>query len=391
MGVPERRLVSLLFSDTGGGHRSAAEAIVEALSLRHPGRYELEMVDVFKEYAPRPLSFAPEMYPGMTHYPRMWGLGFHLSDGRRRARALMTVTWPYVRNAVNRLVHERRPDMWVSVHPLFITPLIKALEESRPPFITVVTDLVTTHALWFEPAVDLCLVPTEAARERAIRCGMPPGRLRVVGLPVMQRFSGPPGDRRKLRLDLGWPVELPMVLVIGGSEGMGPFYETARAIAGLGGDFGLALVAGRNEKLRQRLKAAAWEVPTFVYGFVRCMPEMMRAATLLVTKAGPGTITEAINADLPMVLYSHLPGQEEGNVTFVTEQGVGTWAPGPKKAAQSVGAWLAEPGKLKAAATKCRLLSRPEAATEVAGIIDAYFFSRASVGGQPRESVSAKA
>ncbi len=28
---------------------------------------------------------------------------------------------------------------------------------------------------------------------------------------------------------------------------------------------------------------------------------------------GPGTITEAINAGLPMVLYSRLPGQEDGN------------------------------------------------------------------------------
>ena len=47
------------------------------------------------------------------------------------------------------------------------------------------------------------------------------------------------------------------------------------------------------------------------------MPDFMRASDFIVTKAGPGTIAEALNAELPIILYSKLPGQEDGNVTFV--------------------------------------------------------------------------
>jgi len=36
-----------LFSDTGGGHRSAAQAIIEALEQDHPGKVETSMVDRF--------------------------------------------------------------------------------------------------------------------------------------------------------------------------------------------------------------------------------------------------------------------------------------------------------------------------------------------------------
>ena len=51
---PEQPHVLFLFSDTGGGHRSAAEAIIEAINLDFPNRISTEMVDFFKEYAPPP-------------------------------------------------------------------------------------------------------------------------------------------------------------------------------------------------------------------------------------------------------------------------------------------------------------------------------------------------
>ena len=98
---------------------------------------------------------------------------------------------------------------------------------------------------------------------------------------------------------------------------------------------------------------------------------MRQGADLLVTKAGPGTITEAINAGLPMVLYSRLPGQEDGNVTYVVTERVGTWAPGPERAAASVHQWLQDPQAMQQAAAACRRLARPSAATEIARVIAA--------------------
>jgi len=108
---------------------------------------------------------------------------------------------------------------------------------------------------------------------------------------------------------------------------MGPLERNAEAIAESGLPAALVVVAGRNLKLKQRLEARSWPIPTFIYGFVRNMPDLMSAADILVTKAGPGTITEALNAGLPIILYSRLPGQEEGNVTYVTAEGAGIWAP----------------------------------------------------------------
>jgi 1,2-diacylglycerol 3-beta-galactosyltransferase len=367
--VAKRRRAVFLFSDTGGGHRSAAEAVAEAVARLGAQDVEVSLVDALHHYAPTPFNRLPGLYPRMVRTPRMWGMGFRASNGRQRGRVLTTLIWPYVRRASQRLVAEVSADLFVSFHPLLIAPTLKALGSTRPPFFAVVTDLVTGHSLWYHHRLDLCFLPTEEAERRALVNGMRPERLRVVGLPVAERFCAPPGDRAQLRADLGWPLDRPMVLVVGGGEGMGPLFETACAIARSGAHAGLAIVTGRNENLRRRLEQVAWEIPTWVYGFEQRMPQMMQAATLLVTKAGPSTIAEAANAGLPVVLYSYLPGQEEGNVDFVVSGGLGRWAPGAVQASTAVRHLLSSPEELERAASACRRAARPRAAEEVAKAI----------------------
>ena len=364
--MAERRRAVFLFSDTGGGHRSAAEAVAEAVARQGAQDVEVSLVDALHKYAPTPFNRLPGLYPRMVRTPRMWGMGFRVSNGRQRGRVLTTLIWPYVRRASQRLVAEVSADLFVSFHPLLIAPTLKALGSAPPPFFAVVTDLVTGHSLWYHHRLELCFLPTAEAEHRALVNGMKPERLRVVGLPVAERFCAPPGDRARLRAELGWPQDRPMVLVVGGGEGMGPLFETACAIARSGVDAGLAIVTGRNEKLRQRLEQVAWEIPTWVYGFEQRMPQMMQAATLLVTKAGPSTIAEAANAGLPVVLYSYLPGQEEGNVEYVVSDGLGRWAPGAVQTSAAVRDLLANPEELERAASACRRAARPRAADEVA-------------------------
>ncbi len=366
-----RARVLFLFSDTGGGHRSAAEAIIQALEGDYAASIDAQMIDVFKEYAPPPFDRMPDLYPDMVRHPQLWGLGYMLSDGPQAAFLEMAF-WPYVRRATKRLLQEHVADCIVSVHPLFNAPVLRAAGESRPSFVTVVTDLVTAHSLWYHPKVDLCIVPTEQAAKRAQEHGLSDEQIRVVGLPVALEFCEPVGDRVQLKADLGWPEDLPVVLVVGGGEGMGPLEETACRINDLDLKLAIAVITGRNEELKTKLEARSWSHPTFIYGFERRMPSFMRAASLLVTKAGPGTVTEAINAHLPMVLYSHLPGQETGNIDYVVEAGVGLWAPGPQKTAEAVHWWLTHPEARNQAGEACKRIANPQAAVQIARIINQF-------------------
>src|SRR5207245_280038 len=48
---------------------------------------------------------------------------------------------------------------------------------------------------------------------------------------------------------------------------------------------------------------------------------------LVVTKAGPGAIAEALATGVPLVITGFLPGQESPNVDFVVESRIGAFAP----------------------------------------------------------------
>jgi 1,2-diacylglycerol 3-beta-galactosyltransferase len=361
--------ILFLFSDTGGGHRSSTEAIIEALKLEFDDRITTQMVDIFVDAAPRPLSYAPRMYPYMVRVPEVWGLGYRMSNGNRRAKLIVEGAYPYVRRKLRKVINRFPAEMIVSVHPLANDPFLHALGKKRPPFVTVVTDLVTTHAMWYHQGVDLCLVPTEAAYQRALLAGLHPEQVKIIGLPVADRFCQPPGDKNAMREKLGWPQDKLIVLLIGGGEGMGPLEKTAVAIAEANLPITLVVVAGRNAELKQHLEARQWPMKTLIYGFVHEMPDFMRAADILVTKAGPSTITEALNAGLPLILYSRLPGQEDGNVDYVLSEGVGLWAPKTSYIVSALHAWITHPKQLELAAEACCQAARPEAAREIASLL----------------------
>jgi 1,2-diacylglycerol 3-beta-galactosyltransferase len=367
--IPRKPHIVFYFSDTGGGHRSAAEAIIEAVNLEYKDQVTVEMVDFFKDYAPPPFNRLGDMYPYMVKAPKLWGASFHATDGRTQARMITSTLWPLARQAARALVRGHPADLIVTVHPFSNSFALRALGNNRPPFITVVTDMVTTHALWYDRRADLILVPTETARQRAITYNMPKEKIRVAGLPVADKYCKPKGRKSTLRKKLGWPVDKPVVLMVGGGDGMGPLGKTAHEIDASGLDVGLVIVCGRNQRLKASLEAEKWENPTLIYGFTRDMPDFMRAADYIVTKAGPGTIAEALNAELPIILYSKLPGQEDGNVTFVVEEGAGVWAPTPQEVVRTLTRWISRPEERKKIIENCRKAGRPEAARVIAHAI----------------------
>jgi 1,2-diacylglycerol 3-beta-galactosyltransferase len=379
--------ILFFFSDTGGGHRSAAEAIIEAMQLDFGDGFTSEMVDFYRGFGPGPIRAMPDLYPEMVKARRLWQASFYATDGRPQARVVTASLWPLVRTTMKKLVREHPADLIVTVHPLANTFALMALGPARPPFYAVVTDLVTTHALWFDTRADRILVPTEMARQRAIAYHMPPDKIEVVGLPVAERYCAPVGEKHELRRRLGWPEHKPIALVVGGGEGMGPLRKTARAIDESGLDIGLVIVCGRNEKLRAQLEADVWDNPTFIHGFTQTLPDFMRAADFIVTKAGPGTIAEALNANLPIVLYSKIPGQEDGNVDFVVAEGAGVWAPKPHLVVRALTRWISRPQERAEVVERTRRAARPDSAHLIGRILG----TRLGLGSRVAMTTSASA
>lgn len=391
-----QRTILFLIADTGAGHRSAANAIRNAIALisqkeqeewrvaskkgmeeTNAGAapsYRIEIVDVFEEYSHFPLREAIKLYgPTIRYNPRLFGQFFHLSNKAQRVRAAQTVASPLIHNGLLRLITTVQPDVIVSIHPLLNHVTIRALKDLglHIPFITVVTDLVTVHYVWFAPGADAYIVPTEYAEQLYIERGLNPERVHLLGMPIDPKFTLPMESKQELQCKLGLEPGDPVVLLAGGGEGSG-LRTAVHAISQARLPVQMLVVTGRNKRLYvylQRIRSSL-HVPTKVFGFVSNMPELMHASDVIVTKAGPGTICEALACGLPLILSGYVPGQEEGNVTYVLDNNVGMLARDSLELVNTL-RLLLKPGSelMREQLKNAKRISRPDASFAIAKCI----------------------
>jgi 1,2-diacylglycerol 3-beta-galactosyltransferase len=318
-------------SDTGGGHRAAAEAIQHAIARIDDRReFTVELLDFIKATAIPPWDELGRLYPpAIDRAPWLYSTVFKLTSPRLIRKGLTAFNASVAGPKLWSLLRNHHADLVVSVHPLATSVPGNLLRRFRPevPFVVVVTDLATGHPFWYWHGAQATFVASEEARARAIGAGVPPDRIEITGLPIDLRFAELPSRKEAMKREYGMPSDRAMLLLVGGGEGMGNLEGYARAIDSSGLPLSLMVIAGRNEGLRRRLNSYSWTIPTQVTGFVRDMPRRMAAADLLISKAGPGTLCEALAASLPIFISGFIPGQEEGNVRWIVDGGAGRFTP----------------------------------------------------------------
>ena len=365
-----------LISDTGGGHRSAANAITAALDeIKEPFAFEHRIEDVAAHCA-FPLTQLGLGYSMALRYaPPVYGALYYATNGRRRYRALVRFCEPLYRERLRDLFLSYKPDVIVSVHPLLNHAALRARADAgmqHVPIVTVITDLGKVHESWLMPDADAVVVPAREVYERALSRGISPNRLRLLGQPIHPQFDDVTGTKGELRARLGLPNDQLIVMLMAGGEGGGKLLPTTLALAKARLPIHLLVVCGRNEPLREKLDEMSRSLPTpmTVLGFTNKIPEYFRAVDLLVTKAGPGSLAEANAAQLPVVVYDYVPGQERGNVEFVRHNGLGAVAiHGASEVVRAVRAMIRTPHRLEEIRRNQELVAPVRSSRRIAALI----------------------
>ncbi len=407
-----QRTILFLIADTGAGHRSAANAINNAItiiskqqqqewlakqqtqSLEEIGgmqktaqatvvsskspTYRTVIVDVFEEYSRFPLREAVKLYgPTIRYNPKLYGEFFRQSNRDSAMIAVKTVATPLIFNGLLRLITTVKPDVIVSIHPMLNHVTVQALQELRLhiPFITVVTDLVSIHHAWFAFGVDQYIVPTEQAKQLYLAHGLDPEHVSMLGMPIDPKFAVPVASRAELQKKFNLKPGVPTILLVGGGDGAGGLQKAVRAISRAHLPVQLLVVTGRNRRLYTHLQRtrSSLHVPAKIFGFVQNMPELMHASDVIITKAGPGTINEALACGLPVILSGYVPGQEEGNIDYVVDNGVGTLALDAPTLIDTLRR-LIRPGspELRRQKANAKRIARPRASFDIAECILDY-------------------
>ena len=323
--------ILFVISDTGGGHRSAAEAMIEAVRRIDGDRARCSITDLLRETEVPLVRSAPEIY-GYCSTRQVWlhDLFFRFTNEPQRLDMLSKVVYSKARENIKRVLRENRPDLVVVAHPLALRLMCAARREMRAqfPLITVVTDLATIHASWACNESDLYLVPTREAHQALMDHGIPEYKLLYTGFPVHPKFFDSQESqsvvRRKLEIDAGKKT----LLLTSGGAGGGKVRELVETIESQRPDWQLLVVTGNNRELYNTLKNRNGAYPlTHVYGFARNMERLMIAADVVATKAGPGTIMEARALRRPLVVTGAVGLQETGNIDYVSKNRYGLFAP----------------------------------------------------------------
>ncbi|XP_047168944.1 monogalactosyldiacylglycerol synthase 2, chloroplastic-like [Vigna umbellata] len=382
IGAERTKNVLILMSDTGGGHRASAEAIRDAFQIEFGDEYRIIVKDVWKEYTGWPLNDMEGQYKFMVKHVQLWNVAFHSTSPRWIHSVYLAAIAAYYAREVEAGLMEYKPDIIISVHPLMQHIPLWVLKwqglQNKVVFVTVITDLSTCHPTWFHPWVNRCYCPSEEVAKKAAVDGLDESQIRVFGLPIRPSFARAVLVKDQLRDELGLDPILPAVLLMGGGEGMGPVKKTAKALGESLYDkeaekpIGqLVIICGRNKNLVSTLESLEWKIPVKIRGFETQMAKWMGACDCIITKAGPGTIAEALIRGLPIILNDYIPGQEKGNVPYVVDNGAGVFTRSPKETAKMVAEWFTtKSDDLKRMSEKALKLAQPEAVFDIVRDID---------------------
>ncbi|GIV94955.1 MAG: galactosyldiacylglycerol synthase [Chloroflexus sp.] len=368
-----RQPIDVLFaiSDTGGGHRSAAVAISAALEQMSGASITWAIEDLLQATNVPGVRSAPGLYDQLsTRWLKLYNFSFQLTNSQSTVSFLSRIVYLIARQNLNRLLTERRPRLVVVTHPLVHRLVCAARRRRQHSFrvLTVVTDLVTLHASWSYPGVDLALTPTDEAYRLMHKRGMKPSQLQRCGFPVHPKFAAEQRDAPTARRDLGLEPDRFTVLLTAGGVGSGRLGELVQTLEQQMPDKQFLVVTGKNRALYEELRSGPRLPHTHVFGFVNNMEELMAASDVVVTKAGPGTLMEALVMRKPVIVTEAVGLQEHGNIDFVLNYELGFFCPTNERIVAAI-SQLEDPARYAATVERLKHAVPRDGAIQIARMI----------------------
>ena len=369
--MSEKKKFLILTGDAGMGHRSAANAVEKALLQKFGQDCETKIINPLDH--PKTPGFVRETetdYDKIVKYlPDLYKLGYEVSDATLPATLIETGYIVVLYEALREILADTTPDLVITTYPLYQAPLQAVFQLTRVdiPLITVVTDLITVHHVWFNRNTTLTVVPTKVVWEKALESGMTPEQLVITGIPVNPEIAAlQEKSKAEVRNSLGLDPSQ-TTLLVAGSPRITKLKEILSVIDQCLMPFQIAIITGGDDTLYKDLQPVNWQHPTKIYDFIKNMPAMMRAADLIVCKAGGLIVTEALASGLPLLLIHALPGQEIGNAEYVVEHDAGAFCKKPDEILRTLAEWLGgSQTRLKQVGENAARLGNKDAAFQIA-------------------------
>ncbi|MDS1029897.1 glycosyltransferase [Bacillota bacterium LX-D] len=354
--------VLILTASYGGGHMQAAKALSQALKKLEPC-LNIETLDYVRWINTRLDSFTKLAYVKVTSKaPSLWHLLYDITDRPFFAKHGLTRRLGYQR--LYSYIMQIKPKIIVSTH--FLTSAVVGELKKRKlistPLVTVITDNVL-HAFWLNSFVDLYLVANENIKRDLIQYGVASEKVETTGIPIDLKFSVS-YDKMVLRQQHHLIPRLPTILIMSGAYGIGDITGICHFLAHFEHKIQVIVIAGKDKRLKRKITNLTYNSKNnfHILGYVTNVFELMNTSDLLISKAGGLTTSEALASNLPMLIYKPIPGQEEGNATYLRNAGAAVIASNMDEFIKWFNEIVFSDSKLKAMSQACLNYKKPLAA-----------------------------
>lgn len=364
----------LIFSvSAGGGHVQAAEAIKDHIELKDSNS-EVSIIDTLKYINPiidkvvigsylKALKVTPSLYRKLYSYSEGTDpLAITLAS--KLIEALTCKLIP--------LIEDFNADILISTHP-FTTEMLSVLKFKYNldiPSMSIITDFYS-HSTWIHPYINAYIVSNSDMIGKMVSEGIKKDSIYELGIPVRPDFNKK--YPRNITLNnLNLSTSKFTILIMGGSLGMGKIKDIYEQLNKIDEDIQIIIITGKNKKLYTDLlkirKSSLKE--TRIIGFTDEVNRYMQCSNLLLTKPGGLTITEALICNLPLGVFSPIPGQEEKNAQFLFRHNLAVNLTDTSKCGKNIDLLLKSPEKLKTMAKNCSNFSKPHSGSNIVKLIN---------------------
>jgi 1,2-diacylglycerol 3-beta-galactosyltransferase len=325
----------------GGGHVATAHAMAEALERHFPGHFETQVSDFMADLGltgqdRRHKSF----WRWALRHPHLTRAGQHAIDAvPRLTRGFHEFALRELAKAAAAHLARETYDLVVANHGWLTVGLTRAQRRHglQTPVLTFETEPLDASALWAEPRAERFVVPSNAARRDLLRMRVPEDRIDVVGYPIRQAILEAP-EQATARAELGLEDRFTVLVSLGGegvggdriSDDLGALVEPL-----LSEGAQVVIVTGRNETLKEHLAPLAQQGAR-IEGFTDRMAWFLAAADVVVGKAGPASVFEALAVGRPIVATAYTALNERAVVRFLEARGLGGYVGRPGEAVRRV-------------------------------------------------------
>lgn len=368
--MPPKRIILMYISEVSG-HHSATLAIEKTLKQLQPD-IEILNINAFNYTNPISEKVINRLYLSVIKTaPQIWDFLYDNQVVINRLAKIKDTIHKSNSKKLKNLFMKFNPDAIVCTQafPCGMVADYKKTYNWDVPLFAVLTDYAP-HSYWVYDTVDYYITPSEEVAERLVQKGVRADKIKPLGIPFDPKFNEPL-NKKKLLQRMGLRSDIPIILLMGGGQGLGPIKKIIKSMKKIKKEVQEIIVTGINKKLYKSLKRSLKKSKNkiLLLGYADNIHELMAVSDIIITKPGGITTAEALAKKIPMLIVNPIPGQEAKNTVFLTEKGAAIKVENPEEIHLIIEYLLDNPSKLKKMRELAVRISKPNASFDLAHLL----------------------